>query len=466
MDHTADSERPVEERHPEQAARATAVLRGPLPSLPTSLADTGLDQFLLMELIAKTLFVFGKVSLSGLTSRLKLSINVLNETLRFMLTEHFVEVPRRGMTDLDIEYQLTDAGKLRAAEFMARCRYIGPAPVTLDAYRAMVARQSVRNNRVTQEHVAAAFAGITMNPRVLEQAGAAMNSGRPLFLYGPPGSGKTYLAERLGRLLHGPVAIPYAIVVDNEVIQVFDPLLHDPLPADSGSTVFERTDSRWQLCRRPVILTGGELTLDMLELRYDSTTGFYQSPPHFKANNGIFIVDDLGRQRVAAKDLMNRWIVPLDRGCDHLSLHTGTKFTVPFDVSVVFSTNLHPAELADESFLRRLGYKIHIGALDDDEYRSLFQQYAESFGITYDKEAFSYLIDALHRNSGRPLLACYARDLLGLVLDYARYKGERPAMTPQALSSAWATYFARHESDNPLAPAAQHQTQDSAISPH
>lgn len=460
MNQTVDRESAPDVRHREQPPHSL------LPALPVTVRDTGLDQFLLVELIAKTLFVFGKVNLSGLAIRLKLSVNVLTEVLRFMLNEHLVEVPRRGMTDIDIEYQLTDAGKLRASEFMARCRYIGPAPVTLEAYRDMVARQSVRDNRVTQDDVAGAFAGMTLSPAVREQAGAAMNSGRPLFLYGPAGSGKTYLAERLGRLLHGPIAVPYAIVVDNEIIQVFDPLVHQALPVDVAPLSPERVDNRWQSCRRPIILTGGELTLDMLELRYDAATGFYQAPPHFKANNGIFIVDDLGRQRVAPKDLMNRWIVPMDRGCDHLSLHTGTKFTVPFDVLVVFSTNLQPAQLADESFLRRLGYKIHVGALGEDEYRSLFHQYADTLAIAYDEEAFRHLVDALHGMSRRPLLACYPRDLLGLVLDYARYRGEQPAMTRNSLALAWSAYFARHEGEVSSEPGTQRQTENSAGKRH
>ena len=432
--------------HENAALSMPGIDQTPLPPLPKTVRESGIELSLLVELIAKTIFLFGRIKLPALSSKLKLSVSVLNEALHFMVVEHVAEITRRGASDVDVEYQLTGAGKERAAQFMARCRYVGPAPVTLDAYRAMTARQSVRQNRATQEDVARAFDGLILNPEVREQVGAAMNSCRPLFLYGPAGSGKTYLAERLIRLMRGAVAIPHAIVVENEIIQVFDPLAHQALPNESAQESGERpnVDGRWVPCRRPIVLTGGELTLDMLELVHDRTSGFYQAPPHFKANGGIFIVDDLGRQQIAPKDLMNRWIVPLDRGHDYLSLHTGYKFAAPFDVAVVFSTNLRPESLADASFLRRLGYKIHVGALCEDEYRCVLQQHAQALGIDYDEAVFRYLIDELHRADGRPLLACYPRDLLRQVADYARYRNEPPAMSALALSRAWRTYFAKH----------------------
>jgi predicted ATPase with chaperone activity len=444
---TADSQ-PAECRQRATGQQPSAPAAS-LPLLPKTVNDTGLSRLLLVELVAKSIFMYGRMHLPMLAARLKLAINVLNEVLGFMTAEHLAEIVRRGATDIDVEYQLTDAGKLRAAQFMERCRYIGPAPVTLAAYRAMTERQSVRFNRITRQQLQTAFADVLLNPELQDQVGAAMNSGRPLFLYGPAGSGKTYLAERLGRLMPGLVVLPYAIEVDNEIIQLFDPLVHEPVAVEAEQQTLDRRahDSRWLLCKRPLVLTGGELTLDMLDLRYDRRAGFYQAPPHFKANNGLFIVDDLGRQQVAPHDLMNRWIVPFDRGYDQLSLHTGYHFTVPFDVAVVFSTNLQPQAIADEAFLRRLGYKIHVGALSREEYRAVFSRQARTLGIAYDEAAFRYLLDTLHRSSGRQLLACTPRDLLGQVVDYARYDGETPRMTAPALKRAWHTYFAADEAE-------------------
>ena len=412
-----------------------------VPAQPKSLLETGLDQQLVIELLAKAILRLGKAHLSTIANCLKLSMKVLEEVLGFMVGEHMVEIARRGTTDLDIEYQLTSAGKSRAREFMTRCSYSGPAPVTLEAYHAMVEMQSVKNNHVTKADIDSAFADIILNPQVKNQIGAAMNSGRPLFLYGPAGSGKTYLSQKLSRLLPGLIAVPHAIVVQNEIIQVYDALLHEQETVEPAQRS-QNMDNRWIVCKRPVVITGGELTLDMLNLTYDSISGFYHSPPHFKANNGIFIVDDLGRQIVSPQDLMNRWVLPMEHAHDYLSLHTGYKFTVPFDVSLVFSTNLNPSMVADESFLRRLGYKIYIGPLSEDEYRNVFRRHAKVLNVTYDEMAFRYLVDHLHKNGERPMIACYARDLLNQIVDYAKYYGETPAMTQQALDRAWGTYFA------------------------
>ena len=425
--------------------------RLPVPTSPRSIRETGLDAALLNELALKATFLAGRTHLHVLAARLKLSVAVLNEVLAFLVAEHLVEIARRGASDMDVEYQLTALGKQRAAECMLRNRYAGPAPVTLEAYRVVVERQSVRQIRVTRADVVAAFSDCTLRQQLQDQVGAAMNSGRPLFLYGPPGSGKTFLAERLGRLLQGEVLIPHAIAVDNQIIQVFDPLVHAEVAVDPHDRPLAAAsaDARWALCRRPLVLTGGELTLSALDMRLDRNAGYYQAPPQFKANNGIFIVDDLGRQPMSPAALMNRWIVPLDRGCDHFSLHTGHRFQVPFDVRLVFSTNMAPHTLADESFLRRLGYKIHVGALAEDEYRAVFRHHCAETGVQFEESAFRFLVENLHARQARPMLACHPRDLLGIVIDHAKYAGLQPAMELEALQRAWFSYFAaapsRHE---------------------
>ena len=289
------------------------------------------------------------------------------------------------------------------------------------------------------------FAGIVAKPAVLDQIGAAMNSGRAMFLYGPAGSGKTFLAEHLRGLMKGSIVVPHAIVVGNEIIQVFDPLVHEPVESSSpGGGTFDRPapgDGRWVLCKRPVVLSGGELKLEMLDLDYDEGTRYYQAPPHVKANNGIYVVDDLGRQLVAPRDLMNRWIVPLDRRKDYLSLRTGHKFAIPFDVVVVFSTNLRPADLVDEAFLRRLGYKIYLGPMSEAEYRAVFEGVCTEFGIAFSEPMFQHLLRHHHDREDKPRLACYPRDILSQLRDFAIYEGTAPQLTAENLDRAWHNYF-------------------------
>lgn len=415
------------------------------PRAPRTLEETGLPLPFLVELATKLLFVRGQLRLTELSQQLRLPAIVLESLLAFMRAERLCEVMRRGDTDGDILYELTDAGRGRAAEFLGRCKYAGAAPVGLAAYVAQVERQSVTKMKVTRERVNEAFHGLIINPEVRDQLGAAMGSGRAMFLYGPAGAGKTYLAERLALLLEGDIAVPHAILVDGEIIQVFDPLIHVPVEHEQRSSALDnlqRPDLRWVRCRRPVAITGGELTLRMLDLDYDASTGFYQAPPHVKATNGLFVVDDLGRQLISPEQLMNRWIVPMDRHHDYLALHSGTKFTLPFDVVLVFSTNLMPIDVADPAFLRRLGYKIHIGPVSEDAYREIFVRACADHGVAYDDAAFQTLVRDYHEATGRLMLACYPRDLVGQIADLARYRNEPARLTPDALHWAWHNYFA------------------------
>jgi hypothetical protein len=417
-----------------------------LPVAPKTIDETGLPLLFLVELAAKVLFLRGRSKLTDLAQHLRLGATVVESLLTFMRTERVCEIARRGETDGDVHYNLTDQGRTRAAEFLQRSQYAGAAPVSLHAYTEQIRSQSIGGMRVTLHDVDRAFRGLIVRAELREQLGAAMNSGRAMFLYGPAGSGKTFLAEQLLRLLNGHVAVPHAICVDNEVIQLFDPLVHESVePAARPQDALYRqrqTDARWVLCRRPVSLTGGELTLDMLNLYFDETTRFYQAPPHVKANNGLFIIDDLGRQQVSPQQLMNRWIVPMDRGHDYQALHNGYKFAIPFDVILVFSTNLMPKEVADEAFLRRLGYKIHVGALDENDYRRVFREVCEQNGVAYSEDALEYLLREHHARDAKPLLACYPRDIVRQIRDFAAYREEPPELTSKALDWAWHNYFA------------------------
>jgi len=414
-----------------------------LPPPPRTVRDTGLELSLLAELAAKSLYLSGKTHLPVLTTRLRLSINVLREVMEHLLAEQLAEVAWRGDADIDVQYQLTGAGRERASSWLERRPYAGPAPVTLDAYRTLVRRQAEALPEVSAEDVAAVFAGDCHDPRIHELAGAAMYAGRSLLLYGVPGSGKTALARKLGRLLHGTVAVPYAVAVGQEIVQVYDALLHQaPYVAPGRAAPSRSADLRWAECQRPVVHIGAELSADMLELRYDAQRGCYHAPPHFKANNGLFILDDLGRQRVPASALLNRFIQPLDVGMDQLALQGGHKFTVPFQAMLVCATNCEPSALLDAASLRRIGYKVQLGALSDAGYRALCRQQCRALGVGMDEAALAYLVGELHAGSRQPLLASLPREIVSRVADFAGYTGLAPQLSPATLDQAWSSIFA------------------------
>jgi len=415
------------------------------PAAPRSVEDTGLNFSFLVDLVLKIFFQGGQLRLTELSNRIKLPVGALEPLIVFLRAERLCEVFRRGEAETDISYMLTDLGRQRANEAMDKSHYVGPAPVNLEAYVNQVERQSIGEMRVDRHKVDEAFSGVVLSERLLDLFGAAMNSGRAILVYGPGGSGKTFIAEQLVNLLSGYVYIPHAIEVDGEVIRLFDPMAHRPVEQTSapaqGLDRLQTEDERWILCHRPVAMAGGELTLSMLDLEFEVNARFYNAPPQVKANNGLLIIDDLGRQLVSPRELLNRWIVPLDRRVDFLALHTGKKFKVPFDVNVVFSTNLLPSELADEAFLRRLGYKIYVGPVSKDDYREIFTQVCKRMRIPFSEAGLAYVLQ-LHQRDDRPLLACNPRDILGQVRDRAIYEGHTPEMSETLLGWAWQNYFA------------------------
>lgn len=414
------------------------------PASPRQLSDTGLSEQTLVELIAKLLYLRGRLRLIDVAQHLRLPTTIVEEMLGFLRAERLVELLRCGAATGDVDFGLTEGGRARAAEFLRKCRYAGPAPVTLSDYTTQVRRQSIADMRVTQGNVESAYRGTVIRTELRDLIGAAMNSGRPMFFYGPSGSGKTFLAESLVRLMHGAIYVPHALIVDGEIIQVFDPMIHRAVAPEITSNGIDnrsRIDERWVACARPVAISGGELTVDMLNLTFDHVAGYYQAPAHVKANNGLYIVDDLGRQLMRPEQLMNRWIVPMDRRRDYLALHNGGSFEIPFDVKLVFSTNLTPEAVADEAFLRRLGYKIHVGPVSESEYEQIFRQVCGEFDISFNAEAFEFLL-GMHRRMGRPTFACYPRDLIAQVRDYAAYRDWPVDLTPHLIEWAWHCYFA------------------------
>jgi len=443
------------------AASRPALRRIPIESVhpPVSLEATGLPTSVVIDLVLKHLQRGGDTSIAELGAQLALPLPLLEQLLGFLRDERFVEVPRRGSFDADVRYALTEVGRLRADEALRRNQYVGPAPVSLADYVARVERQRIAGARIAPERVEAALASLVLDPKLVATLGAAVNSQRPLFLYGASGTGKTWLAEHLVDVVDGAIWVPHAIEVDGEIVQIFDPAVHRRIDVGTAGDSLDRSrqpDGRWVLCRRPVVRLGGEMTLAMMDLERDPLTRFYKAPAQLKANNGLLVFDDLGRQRSSAHQILNRWIVPLDRRVDYLSLHTGMSFQVPFDVQVIFSSNLSPASLDDPAFVRRLGYKVRLDALDEGSYRRVFRQACERADVAHDEAAADCLVNELHARSGMPLLPAYPLDLVLKVRDRAVYEGVEPRLTPQALRWAWKLYFAAETGEEGCHPTAVH----------
>ncbi len=437
---------------------AAASLKAAAPGLAAEpgAASAGLPTAFLSDLILRHFARLGELRLYEVAHHLGLPVPAVDGLLTHMRSLALLEVPRRGSLELDVSYALTDAGQRQARLAFEKCQYVGPAPVTLPDYVVQVREQSQHLAPVRAARLQQAMADLVIDPAMLPTLGSALNSGKAIYLHGGSGIGKTYLAEHMVKTLEGHIWVPHALYVDGEVIQVYDPIVHRRVPLaavpERGLARDLSADGRWVRTERPVIVAGGELTLDMLELEYDPHTRLHVAPPQMKANNGIFVVDDLGRQRVGPRELMNRWIVPLDRHVDYLALNTGTKFTVPFDVRVVFSSNLAPDELADPSFARRLGYKIHLAPLDAEGYRAVVGQACARAGVPPDPAGIDYLMKTLHLRDAQPYLPCLPFDVISKIADRARYLEESARMTPELLEWAWRTYFGMDAPASPSEP--------------
>jgi hypothetical protein len=410
---------------------------------PKTIAETGLGITFLGDLLEKHLFEAGVLTVGAMVKRLGCAGPIVEDILNFLRREGRVEIRARTADDHGLRYALTERGRASAQVALERSGYIGPAPVPLAVYTEVVRTQTVRDRLVRRERMHEAFADVVLDRSILDRLGPALNSGKALFIYGSAGTGKTYITQRLIRLLDDAALVPHAVAVGDAVIQLFDPALHVPLHAAEPSTLLldDGYDARFVLCRRPLVMTGGELTADMLEVQFDPATRRYQAPLQLKATNGMFILDDLGRQRVPPHAVLNRWIVPMEEGTDHLRLHSGQHFSVLFDLVLVFSTNLDPDELADEAFLRRIGYKIRFTSVTNDQYHEIWKQVCELHAVDYDPAVCQTVIDKLHGPTGTPLMPCHPRDLIDMALDYGAYLGEEDELRTESLRWAWQNYF-------------------------
>ena len=426
------------------------------PPLPVTLQDTGLSADQVEQLLIKTLHV-GEASGLATADKIRLPFTILEPLIERLRAERLMEVRgAAGSGAASYRYALTDAGRARAQQYFEISRYVGPAPVPLAAYVAeMTALQKARGY-VNSDRLRGGFQHLVIRNELLEQLGPAVNAGKAIFLYGPPGNGKTVIAEGLGRMLGGEMYLPHAIDVDGHVITMFDPIAHESLETDEGDAssvvVGSRRDRRWVRIRRPVVMVGGELTLDQLDLTFNPISKFYEAPIHVKANGGVFLVDDFGRQRIRPEELLNRWIVPLENRVDYLTLHTGKKFQVPFDVLVVFATNLNPESLADEAFLRRIPYKIPVEDPSLEEFTQIFEMNCDRRKLRYHQVMVAYLHRRHYKPVGRPLRACHPRDLLDQVTALCRYRGIEPAISRDLLDAACASYFVDAKAGAPPMP--------------
>jgi predicted ATPase with chaperone activity len=402
---------------------------------PRSLAELDIRQSIVEDLVLKILYLSGALSIVELSDRLRLGYELVDELFCKLRAQTLCQVT--GMSGNIPQIAITSQGRTRATELLQQSQYAGAAPVAFESYVSQVKKQSVQKVEVHAVDVRRAFSHLVIDEEALDRFGTALNSGSSILLYGPAGTGKTTIAEVLSRVLaEDEIWIPHAMEVDGQIITLFDPSIHQQVEAAPTNC-----DVRWVRCRRPAVMVGGELTAEMLDMQFNPMSKFYVAPVQMKANNGVFIIDDFGRQRIRPDELLNRWIVPLDRRKDFLTLVGGKKLEVPFEMLVVFASNCNPAELVDPAFLRRIHTKIRIGEVNNEQFSEIFRRVATEKQVSYDPEIPLSLISFIRESLGQELRSCYPRDIVNQVCWAARYEGKDPHVDHAALRRAIEAYF-------------------------
>ena len=419
------------------------------PAVPETIEETGLAAGVIEQLLLRIMYFRGEVVGRDLASAVGLKFSLIEAFLDYFKQHHYVQVRRSlGIGSISSAFALSEAGRSIARGYLEANQYIGPAPVPLAQYACWVKRQRRQPGWLTRELLQKAYAGIVVTPRILSQIGPAISSGNSFLIYGQPGNGKTYLAEALAQIDDSPIYAPYAIECNGAIIQIYDPVYHNQIETAEPPSVLTLNplfDGRWFRCRRPFIMTGGELTLDMLDLSYNENAKTYDAPFQLKANNGIYLIDDFGRSRATPAEVLNRWIVPMERRVDFLSLKTGGKLTVPFEAFLVFSTNLKPHQLGDEAFLRRIQYKMLLRNPTEEEFTRIFEKFCHSKNLPFEPDLPRKMLEKHYRAGAKQLRRCHPRDVLLHAINLIHFEALPMELTEEVLDRAFESCFVQDE---------------------